>query len=392
MAGMWHCQGMGSTPLTGRGTAVPARQQSIREANLALVFRHVIDAPTPISRAAISAATGMTRATASALADALIAAGLVDEVDPPSIATAGRPAAGLVPALLGPAGLGLEVNVDYLAACVVDLSGEVRHHTHVRVDLRGQTPSGVLSQVADLAARAVEAVPELVVAGAALAMPGLIDRQTGAVLRAPNLGWQGTAVPALLGPLLAPARFPLMVGNEADFAALGELQADTTGELEDFLYVSADVGIGAGIVLGRELFTGARGWAGEIGHLTVEPDGERCRCGARGCLETVAGTDAIARDGVDRAAAGLGRAVAAAVNILDIPVVVLGGTYADPAHSATFSAAVQRALAEHVISAGWSPVQVRPSRLGGGDPATRGAAMAVVQRVHADPAVWVASR
>src|SRR5690349_4394624 len=82
----------------GSAVTVPARQQSIRAANLALVFRLIRESQTPVSRAALAAATGMTRATASALADSLLASGLATEVDPPPASGAGRPAAGLVPA------------------------------------------------------------------------------------------------------------------------------------------------------------------------------------------------------------------------------------------------------------------------------------------------------
>jgi len=217
---------------------------------------------------------------------------------------------------------------------------------------------------------------------------------------------------AELRRLLPDTPFEPVIGNEADFAALAEAHgapdggaddsedADDShgadgadgrsGVLTDFLYVSGEIGVGAGVILDRELFRGARGWAGEIGHVTVEPGGAPCRCGARGCLETVAGLEALRRDGPEAAASALGRAASAAVNLLDLPAVVLGGAYALPEFAALVPG-VEKALAEHVVSARWAPVAVYVSRRGTAAAVT-GAATAVIRRVHADPAAWMAAR
>ncbi|WP_344657437.1 ROK family protein [Catenulispora subtropica] len=369
----------------------PARQGTIRDANLALLYRLIVDAPAPVSRAALAAVTGMTRATASALADALLAADLVQEVSPPPATGAGRPAAGLVPSSSGPVGLGLEINVDYLAASVVDLAGRVRGTLTAHGDQRGRRPAEVLGDLAELAAQAREAAdaPDPVVAGTAVAVPGLVEASRGRIRRAPNLRWEDMDIAHELRGLLPDASFDPIVGNEADFAALAEAHASREhAALTDFLYVSGEIGVGAGIVLGSELFRGARGWAGEIGHVTVEPGGASCRCGARGCLETVAGLEALRRTGPEAAANPLGRAVAGAVNLLDLPAVVLGGVYARPEFAAALLRGVEQTLAEHVVSARWAPVAVHTSQLGE-TAAARGAAVAVVRRIHADPAGWL---
>lgn len=135
MAGLWHCQGV-----TDTRTAGAVRQGSLRELNLAVVLRRIATTGRPPSRAEIAADTGLTRATVSAVVDDLIAGRLVTEADPAPRTGAGRPARGLLLGDTGPAGLGLEVNVDYLAACVVDLTGAVRHHEVRRVDLRPLSP------------------------------------------------------------------------------------------------------------------------------------------------------------------------------------------------------------------------------------------------------------
>ncbi len=121
-----------------RTDRAPVRQRSLREHNLALVLRQVAAADRPPSRADVAAATGLTRATVSALVDDLIGGRLLAEVEPAPRTGAGRPAVGLLLSAAGPAGLGLEINVDYLAACVVDLTGAVRRHETRPGDQRGR--------------------------------------------------------------------------------------------------------------------------------------------------------------------------------------------------------------------------------------------------------------
>ncbi|MFI6762985.1 ROK family protein [Micromonospora sp. NPDC050417] len=402
------------------GTAV--RQASLREHNLALVLRHIADAERPPSRADLATATGLTRATVSALVDDLIGGHLLTEVDPAPRTGAGRPALGLVLATDGPAGLGLEINVDYLAACVVDLTGAVRHRAIRRVDLRPLPPAEVLADLGDLAATAhAEAQRQrLVLAGTALAVPGLVT-STGVVRLAPNLGWRDVDLVGALEahPGLAGHRAAghwLTVDNEANLAALGELHAGTSGEAT-FLYVSGEIGIGAGIVLHGTLFRGARGWSGELGHLPVDPAGRPCRCGAQGCLEQYAGQEAIltgaglaglgqpadaaiarlaelAGDGnaaaiaaLTGAASALGVAIAGVINLLDLDTVVLGGIYAPLAQ--WLRPPLEAEIRRRVLTAGWSPVTVRPSLLTG-DAAVLGAAGSVVRAVLAHPARWLA--
>ncbi|GLI00048.1 ROK family protein [Phytohabitans aurantiacus] len=383
---------------------LPVRQGSLREHNLGLVLRQVANAPRPPSRADIAAATSLTRATVSALVDDLITGRLLAEVDPAPRAGAGRPAAGLVLAANGPAGLGLEINIDYLAACVVDLAGAVRHHRVRHADQRPRRPAEVLGELSELAATArADAEREGVeVAGAAVAVPGLVSAG-GLVRLAPNLGWRGVDVPDGLGL----DGLAVTVDNEANLAALGELHASQQTPAS-FLYVSGEIGIGAGIVLNGALYRGARGWSGELGHVAVRPDGPACRCGARGCLEQYAGQEAIlhaagtvdtedlirrAEDGdpatraaLTSAGTALGVAVAGVVNVLDVDTVVLGGVYAPL--SRWLCPAVEAEVERRVLTAAWSPVAVRRSMLGA-DAASVGAAGAVVREIRDHPARWL---
>jgi predicted NBD/HSP70 family sugar kinase len=357
----------------------------MRAHNLALVLQTVANSPDRPSRAAVSTATGLTRATVSALVDDLIAGGLLTEHEPAPRVGAGRPAAGLALAPDGAAGLGLEINVDYLSACVVDLTGAVRHRFVAHADQRPLTAAEALAELGRVAgqARQAAAANGLPLAGAALAVPGLVTAD-GTVRVAPNLGWQDVDAPALLRAVPALADLPLSVDNEANLAALGELRADHGGE-QTFLYVSGEIGIGAGIVLDGVLYRGGRGWSGEIGHVTVYPDGRPCRCGANGCLEQYAGQEAMAAD-AGLAAAALGIALSAVVNLLDIGVLVLGGAYAPELHR--LRAGIEAELHRRVLTADLAPVTLRAATLGA-DAAMRGAADTVLRAVLDDPASYL---
>jgi len=271
-------------------------------------------------------------------------------------------------------------------------------------DQRLEDPRTTLAALGRLAARA-RALAEAdgsTIAGAALAVPGLVA--AGGVVRiAPNLGWQDVTVGDL------PDGLALAVDNEANLAALGELGL---GELpRDFVYVSGEIGIGAGIVLDGALYRGSRGWSGEIGHIPINPDGPACRCGARGCLEQYAGQEAVLRAAhagtvtelASAAAAGrpaalaaltaagtaLGMAVATVVNLLDVRTIVLGGSYASLLPWLRDGIAAE--AGRRVLTAAWSPVQLRAATLGP-DAAMLGAAGSVLRTVLDDPAAWLARR
>ncbi|WP_300009391.1 ROK family transcriptional regulator [Pseudonocardia sp.] len=356
----------------------------VRRHNLALVLREVVRAE-PVSRAAIAGRTGLTRGTVSSLVEELLDAGLLDELAAERGAP-GRPASPLQLNRSGPAGLGIEIEVDHVAACVVDLTGAVRAIARLASDHRDRDPALALARVAELA-RAVRAEAALPVVGAVVAVPGVVGAD-GVVVRAPNLPrWSGADVGPLLTPLLG--GLPVTTANEADLAALAELWfADGP---PDAMYVSGGVGVGAGIVLGGRLFRGAGGRAGELGHVVVDADGPACRCGGRGCLEQTAGLEALLRAAgaadldalpdapraaaaLDGAAAALGVALAGAVNLLDVPVVVLGGIYSRL--GAAWCDDVHARLCERVVHR--SDVAVRLSTLAPGG-ALRAAAASVVR-------------
>jgi predicted NBD/HSP70 family sugar kinase len=398
----------------------PARQASLREHNLALVLGEVA-AAGPASRARIAAATGLTKATVSSLVETLLDARLLAEVGVQDGPRVGRPASALALSPGGPVGIGVEVNVDYVAACTVDLAGTVLSRETVVGDLRGLAVPAALDRAAAVLRRAVDGATAggRRVAGVTVAVPGLVEAGGTGVLVAPNLGWRDVEVLAELARRteLAP-QVRLRLDNEANLAALAELwrggHRDAAGRpLDTFVHVSGEVGVGAGIVLRGELLRGRHGFAGEIGHVPVPGSDAPCACGSRGCLERVAGQDAIARaaglppaSGADAVAAAaatgdaraadaagaagtaLGVALAGVLNLLDVDTVVLGGGYARLAP--WLAPAVTREVRARVLAVGAREVSVVPGRLAA-DAAVLGAADSVVRAVIADPAAHLTS-
>jgi predicted NBD/HSP70 family sugar kinase len=412
--------------LTNKTVEVPrpaARPTDLRRHNLALVLDEIVSGGSS-SRGEIARATGLTKGTVTVLVQELQRLGLVVELGAQADGRVGRPRRALGVDGERHCAIGLELNVDYTAVCVADLLQRVRFHRVEAVDNRGVPPAEVLDRAARLAATALEAAEGdgLTVAGMGVAVPGMVGVAEGTLLLAPNLGWADVPVADELAARLDGAAPPsILVDNEANLAALGELWLGVGPECGDYVHVSGEIGVGAGIVVDGTLFRGSRGFAGEVGHIVVDPDGEPCSCGGRGCVERVAGQEAILRAAglslspgtslgygesavpllvarlaagdpqalraVDEAGRALGTALADVVNLIDTDTVVLGGLYATLAP--WLSTPLERALAAQVVASRSRPVELRASTLGP-DAAVRGAAAWVVQRVLAAPGAGVA--
>lgn len=389
------------------GRRLPDTQQGMRRRNLARVM-HTVSAEGPLSRAAVASRIGLTRAAVSTLVDELIRSGLLDELGPERPGRVGRPGSALAVSGRGPAGIGAEVGVDHLAVCAVDLRGEVRARAERHGGNRGRAPEPVLEELTALV-RQVTAEADragLWPAGLAVAVPGLVARDARTVVRAPNLAWHDTDLGALL-----PRGLPLTVDNEANFGGLAELWLGEATP-RDFLHVSAEIGIGAAVIVDGRLLRGTRGFAGELGHVPVRPEGPPCACGGRGCLEQYAGEEAVLRAAglepgedrigrlAERAAGGdqdvrralcvagtaLGIALTGAVNLLDPETVVLGGALAGLAPWLLPS--LERELDRRTAGPACA---VSVSRLGSEGPLL-GAAHSVVRGVLDDPAAVAAER
>lgn len=366
----------------------------------------------PRSRARLASDTGLTRGTVSSLVGELIELELLRETgEDERPGGVGRPAQ-LLELHDRVVAVGLEVNVDYLAVCVEDLTGAVRYERRIFCDNRRSAPAPVLGRLARAARRALEATERegLLPAGIAVALPGLVEVRSGTLLRAPNLGWSEVPVAEELRSRIG--FLPVRAENEANLAALAEHWQGSARGLSSFICIFGEVGVGAGIFVDGQLFRGSHGYGGELGHMTVERDGALCACGSLGCLETLAGQDAIARRAgvpvggtrarsvtdelVRRARAGdervlrslgeagrvLGVGLSSAVNLVDVEAVVLGGCFGPLAP--WLEPTVRAGLDERVLSATWSRCELRASALGE-SAAVRGAAALTLSSVLAEP-------
>jgi predicted NBD/HSP70 family sugar kinase len=401
-----------------RRTVGPADQQTIRRHNLALVLQHVAAHGTA-SRAQIAADTGLNKSTVSNLVADLIERRLLREGGPSYSGSVGRPAVAVVLDGQSYVALGLEINVDYVAFAAVDLLGRVRDEGVVQRDNREQGADASLVSLALLVQQALERLQDghLTAVGATLALPGLVDTGRGELFIAPNLGWRHVPAARILRDNLAGLDLPVNVDNEANLGALAERWEGVGTDITDFVHVSGDVGVGAGVIIGGELHRGATGFGGEFGHMTLIPDGPTCACGGRGCVETYVGQDALLRlvgsgsprlRGAAAAALGpvealvaaaededadvlvaleqvgtwLGIALSSAANLLAPSAVVLGGYFA---HLFDWLAGpVERELRARVLATRWGAVQVLRSQLER-DAAVRGAAALSLRQVMADP-------
>ncbi len=367
-------------------------QTTVRRANLGVVM-HTIAEQGPCSRARIAADTGLTRGTVSSLVAELVDLQLLRETgEDERDGRVGRPGQLLE---LGDVhvAVGLEINVDSLEVSVEDLTGAVRYERRVFVDNRLSAAGPVLDRIAAMALEGIRQLERegLNVVGVAVAVPGLVEESSGTLLRAPNLGWYRLRLVDELRERLP--GLPIRVENEANLAALAEHWQGTARGVRNFLCVFGAVGVGAGIVVDGELYRGAHGFGGELGHVTLRPNGDRCACGSRGCLETLVGQEAIARRSglavesggrmqsltaqlVRRAEAGdeavlaalreagesLGLGLASAVNLFDLDVVVLAGCFG-PLFP-WLGGEAETALRSRVLAAEWSTCELRPSTIG----------------------------
>jgi predicted NBD/HSP70 family sugar kinase len=390
--------------------AARSDQTTVRHSNLGVVLQHLA-AKGPRSRARIADETGLTRATVSSLVSELIELELVREAgEEKSSGRVGRPSVTLelhdrVVAV------GLEVNVDYLAYCVEGLTGTVWQEKRVFVENRRSSARPVLDRLARVARQAFDFVEQegLVPVGIGVAVPGIVSAESGTLLRAPNLGWSRIHIADELCARLG--HVPIRVENEANAAAVAEHWQGAAVGVRSFLSVFGEVGVGAGIFIDGELFRGAHGFGGEFGHINVDPEGLPCACGSRGCLETLVGQEAIARNAgivfgrrarsvtdelVRRAEAGekgvlralreagesLGIALASAVNLFDVQAIVLGGCYGPL--SPWLEDSVRSMLQTRVLSAEWSECELRASGIGEAA-AARGAAALMLRAALAEP-------
>ncbi len=330
-----------------------AGSASPRTANLAAVLRALRTGP--LSRTQLAARCGLAKSAVPGLLTELAERGLV------------RPA-GVLPGNGRPSrlvelhgedayALALAIEADRLSALVTDLSGRVLAERAEPVDVAALGLPAGLDELARLARGVLPGPP----VGVAISVPGLVDSAAAVLRFAPALRWRDAEIAGLMAARLGVPAAAIAVDNDANLGALAESAEGTATEL---FYLGGGTAVGGGFVSGGTILRGARGFAGEVGHIAVDPSGERCSCGRTGCLETKANLAALLRSAAapgdplhdpapgvegrvallkDRIRLGdqravtavhelgvaLGIALSTVVDVLDPDVVVLGGYFAE---------------------------------------------------------------
>lgn len=366
------------------GARSAARPEQIRRHNLSVVLRHV-HLHGAVSRPELARSTGLNRSTIGALVRDLVELGMVTQSTPKrSRDGAGRPPYLVVPRLGAVHVVAVDIDVARVQVAAVGLSGAVLGK--VEWQLVGCDRSAV--NVAD---RVASAAHELTAAaggarvGIGVSLPAMIDNPRGIAVYAPNLQWNNEPFGDLLRQRLDDH---VVVSNDADLAALAEHRRGVAAGFADLVYVLGRVGVGGGIIIGGELLRGSRGYAGEIGHMSVQANGPVCHCGNRGCLEEYVGEAAILRAAgsagiaspelttlFDRADAGdevaaevvasigqwLGRGLSNISHVLNPQAIVAGGHLAEVMRLAEPS--VRIGLQRGMVTIGRAPITLLQGRI-----------------------------
>ncbi|UZN02096.1 ROK family transcriptional regulator [Cellulomonas sp. S1-8] len=274
--------------MSRRGAAAAGSQTALREANKALVVG-TVQRYGGLTQVELAAATGLSQATVSTIVRELLAAGLVDT----AVTTRSGRRAQLV-TLARRVGLAVGVHVGHRHLRVV--LGDFAHEVvaEQQLPLPYEHPSDTtLDRAALLVMELLERIGSGLddVVGIGVGVPAPVDADTG-MISVPGLlrGWEGEHLGQVLTKRLGR---PVHVDNDANLGALAEATLGAARGYRDVVYVRVSYGTGAGIVLGGQVHRGFAGTAGEIGHVQVDPTGHICRCGSRGCLDTVVGANAL---------------------------------------------------------------------------------------------------
>lgn len=271
-------------------------QRWVREHNLSVVINYLWEAREPVLISQITGHSGLNKSTVGSLIDQLQSLGFVREngilgerPGRPGILLEINPHMGCL--------VNLEINVGFLLAVITNFQAKILWRQRLDFPLEdigsAQKQQWIITEAIALIKKAIDQVKQngMRLLGIGIGAPGLVDIQSGALLFAPNLKVHNLPIGEIMRRQYA--NTPLVVENEANAAALGEQMLGAARGYENFLYLSAGVGLGGGLVIDGKLYRGNDGVGGEVGHMTLEPDGPQCNCGNRGCWETLVGPTAI---------------------------------------------------------------------------------------------------
>jgi glucokinase-like ROK family protein len=271
----------------------PSRSQNVKYFNKHAVLDLIRFTPGGISRVELAQKLSLTRAAVTSIVNDLMEADLIHEVES-RVASSGRP-----PILLSvnaDRGLvaGIDMGATHLTIILANVSGQVIAEKEVPFDI-AQGPEACLSQadslLKELLAGVQRGLGDLSAVG--VGVPGPIVSEAGMVLAPPIMpGWDRFPIRDSLQERWG---HPVSLNNDAELGALGEWAYGAERGAGNLAYIKIGTGVGAGLLIGGQIYRGATGSSGEIGHLTIEENGPLCNCGNRGCLETLTGGHAIAR-------------------------------------------------------------------------------------------------
>lgn len=192
--------------------------------------------------------------------------------------------------------VGIDLGGTAIKLALVSVEGQILYQTTSPTDVKGGGDD-ILKRMVRLMEEGLAqlSLTKEAVLGIGIGAPGFMDLETGFVYEAVNLGWRDYPLKEKLTALTG---MPVFVDNDANIAALGEMWRGSGAGAKDLLCVTLGTGVGGGVILNGDIYHGARGTAGEIGHITVVTDKEkafRCNCGKKGCLETMASATGIVR-------------------------------------------------------------------------------------------------
>ncbi|WP_446665683.1 ROK family transcriptional regulator [Flexivirga sp. B27] len=276
--------------MASRASSV-SRPEEIRRQNLSVVLRQV-HLHGAVSRPDLARSTGLNRSTIGALVGDLLDLGMVTQRTPDRHRDgAGRPPYLVVPRPRSVHVIAVDIDVARVEVAAIGLSGEVLGRVEWQLVGRERSAAQVADRVASATTELTAAAGGIRV-GIGVSLPAMIDNPRGIAVYAPNLQWSYEPFGDLLRDRLSDH---IVIGNDADLAALAEHRRGVAAGYTDVVYVLGRVGVGGGVIIGGELLRGSRGYAGEIGHMSVQANGPVCHCGNRGCLEEYVGEAAILR-------------------------------------------------------------------------------------------------
>jgi predicted NBD/HSP70 family sugar kinase len=385
------------------------KHDQVRRNNLSRILRH-LHATGSASRSDLVGLTGLNRSTIGAIVTDLVDAGLVEE-RAGTTSTVGRPSLVVAPVATSAVVLSFELRVEKLIGALIGLGGEVLlrlERPHMRADYDVNI---AVEEIVQMSISLIEHVQEgSAWVGTGISIPGSVDSAVGRVRLAPNLGWENVALgESLMGAMAAQFGDPPMVTirNDSDLGAMSEHLRGAAAGAANMIYISGEIGIGGGVVVNNRLLDGVGGYAGEVGHMVIDPSGPECRCGSFGCWETLIGLDSVIRStgnnpesteldeilrqagqhqpqalaGLSDVGRSIGIGISNLVNIFNPEAVVLGG------HLRELLPFVEQSVSEMIaraLPASRAGVRVVPASIANGSSLV-GAAEAGFEELLSDP-------